>query len=282
MAHYTHVKAASSSLPLSSSSSSLVVVREQRWSSLPPRMRGAHRPPPHPRRFATDVRARACARLPLLARLRPPLPTVRKYTSHVLPQHVKMWDVTQAPPRRGRTPTRSGSSDRRVRNTRPSPFVFLFDLMISFLEPISASLTFASSSPSTAIRFRSSRFPLSRSTRSSISASVVSRSKSRVAFDSRRRSRKIISWRERGVSRWITFDWLDNATRGARNKFSGERREGKGIGETGRARGTRMGRPSSCVTYACIYVQRLPPFVEKGRRNYVVAQLMRPRATIIW
>lgn len=26
----------------------------------------------------------------------------------------------------------------------------------------------------------------------------------------------------------------------------------------------------------------LPPFVEKGRRNYVVAQLMRPRGTIIW
>lgn len=24
------------------------------------------------------------------------------------------------------------------------------------------------------------------------------------------------------------------------------------------------------------------PFVEKGRRNYVVAQLMRPRGTIIW
>lgn len=84
MAHYTHVKAASSSL-----SSSLVVARtEVKFIA----SSYAWRAPPHPRRFATDVRARACARAPPpppppLAR---PPPAVRKYTSHVLPRDVKM------------------------------------------------------------------------------------------------------------------------------------------------------------------------------------------------
>lgn len=65
MAHYTHVKAASSSL----SSSSLVVARtEVKFIA----SSYAWRAPPHPRRFATDVRARACARASSSPPARPP------------------------------------------------------------------------------------------------------------------------------------------------------------------------------------------------------------------
>lgn len=54
-------------------------------------------------------------------------------------------------------------------------------------------------------------------------------------------------------------------------------RERKGeVNPTESARERRRRRDRTCARSA------LPPFVEKGRRNYVVAQLMRPRGTIIW
>lgn len=92
------------------------------------------------------------------------------------------------------------------------------------------------------------------------------------------------------ISRWITFKTgLDNATLALlATSFLGEdvvwwssRWKTASAQERGREQARRASRNDEDG-----WIERvrsaLLPFVEKGRRNYVVAQLMRPRGTIIW
>jgi len=96
------------------------------------------------------------------------------------------------------------------------------------------------------------------------------------------------------ISRWITFETdLTTQRAGSRNKFSGRTAVACGVDSGAQYRGgisrgeerererEREANDEDARIRTCAQ-RALPPFVEKGRRSYVVAQLMRPPGTIIW